>query len=220
LVKILHRTEAFASHKDPIFTSPVQAGVFNVRDCVAEPINENHLAFNAVAVNFRLRPRQADKILLRRTQFVNRHAAAQIRRDWGENVTPVERAAERMQKVFFVRKSADGFDFFPRQRQRQHAVVRPHEKIFRCLHRYGLARAADTRVYHHHMHRSLGKPAAARSQRERAPANIAGGQPVGEVHDDGARRETQNDVLHCAHEPVLRAEIRCQRDNLHAGSLT
>ena len=123
----------------------VQARVFDVRDRVAEPVNEHHFTFDAISPHARLRPGQPDELLLCRTQFADRRAATQMRRDRGENVAPMKGVADRLQKVISIFEPANRFDFFPRQCEGQHTVVRPDEKIIRRLHRDGLARAADTR---------------------------------------------------------------------------
>ena len=111
--------EVFGSGKQP---------VRDIRDRVAEAIEVDDFAFDAISPPARLRPIQLFKGFRCRAEFVERLSAAQVSRHGRKNIAPVEGAAQRLEDEFFVLQAANRDDFLACQRERQEAVSGPTKK--------------------------------------------------------------------------------------------
>jgi len=192
-----------------------QEAVVQVGNAIAESVNINNFAFDSVPASLWLRPRQADRVFQNRPKLLNGHTRRKVCGNWREDVSPMKRSANGMQKITLVLEGSNGLDSLFGQGPGQNAIIGSGEEIIVRFSYDRFALTTDAWVNNYDMQGAFRKKPVTRPQGKSARTDVTRWDLMSDVHDSGTRGNAENDPFHRPDKPVRKAEVGGQGDKLH-----
>src|SRR5262245_45489212 len=182
---------------------------------VPEPVDRDHGRVDTRGADLGLREVEPRECVGgdRRTELRKLDAESKVRRSRREQIAPVKRARDRLERVFRIRELVGDVDAAELLRSRdQQAVVRADVDATRPVAQSErAARAAHARIDDGEVHTRRHERQRVR-ERERTLQHALRRNPVRDVDDLGIRRDPLDHAVARADEIVLQAEIGQERD--------
>ncbi len=140
-------------------------------------------------------------------EFFGRDAFRKPARHGSKNVPAVEGLADRVEKIVLGGDVPNFHAFFALEDERQHAVVRRDEDVFRGARQDRAAGRAHAGIDYDHVNRLGREIAVTLPQRERRVENVVRADLVAQVNNQRFRIDAQDDAFHDPHKVVREAEI-------------